>query len=146
MGDTGEEGIVLGKSPAGYCFVVRDLTPINFFKWVMIAKLKMRPTVKIFGKSLCQRYQKHLFFVCVVCNQERHGVRHDVCCLTHTSLYAVMLFLKQTSNAMRAIYIFLTFELYDKPILKNKGIYLSKLVTVAYTLNCNVSWVCKHKD
>ena len=112
----------------------------------MIAKLKMLPTGTILVK-FCARDIKNTFFsICVVCNQEGHGVRHDVCCLTQTSLYAIMLFLKQTSNAIRAIYIFLTFELDDKPILKNKGIYLSKLVTVAYALNCNVSWVCKNKD
>ena len=30
--DTGGEGIILGENPAGHCFVLRDLIPINFFK------------------------------------------------------------------------------------------------------------------
>ena len=32
LGDTGGEGIILGESPAGHCFVLRDLIPIKFFK------------------------------------------------------------------------------------------------------------------
>ena len=32
MEDTGKEGIILGKNPAGHCFVLKDLTPIRFFK------------------------------------------------------------------------------------------------------------------
>ena len=30
--DTGEEGIILGENPAGHCFVLRELIPINIFK------------------------------------------------------------------------------------------------------------------
>ena len=50
LGDAEVEGIILGENPAGHCFVLRDLIPINFFKYVMIVKLKMRVTCKIFGK------------------------------------------------------------------------------------------------
>ena len=32
LGDTGGEGIILGKNLAGHCFLLRDLIPINFFK------------------------------------------------------------------------------------------------------------------
>ena len=31
-GDTGGEGIFLGDHPAGHCFVLKDLVPVNFFK------------------------------------------------------------------------------------------------------------------
>ena len=30
--DTGEEGIILDENPAGHCFVLRELTPINISK------------------------------------------------------------------------------------------------------------------
>ena len=43
-------------------------------------------------------------------------------------------------------YVFLKCEIYLKPILKNYGIYLLKLVTLIYTLDCNVAWIYKHKD
>ena len=48
--DTRGEGLILGESPAGHCFVLRDLISINFLKHVMIVKLKMRATGKIFGE------------------------------------------------------------------------------------------------
>ena len=56
------------------------------------------------------------------------------------------LFLKQTRNALTEIYTFLKLEFYLKPSLKNLGIHLLKLVAVVYTLDCNVSWVYKHKN
>ena len=31
-GDTGGEGIILGDSPAGHCFLLRNLIAMNFFK------------------------------------------------------------------------------------------------------------------
>ena len=39
--DTGGEGIILGENPAGHCFLLRDLIPVNLFKYIMIAKLKI---------------------------------------------------------------------------------------------------------
>ena len=33
-----------------YCFVLRDLIPVNSFKYVMIVKLKMHTTGNILGK------------------------------------------------------------------------------------------------
>ena len=48
--DTRGEGLILGESLARHCFVLRDLISINFLKYVMIVKLKMRATGKIFGK------------------------------------------------------------------------------------------------
>ena len=30
--DTGEEGIIIGDNPAGHCFLLRYLIPMNFFK------------------------------------------------------------------------------------------------------------------
>ena len=30
--DTGGEGIIIGDNPAGHCFLLKDLIPINFFK------------------------------------------------------------------------------------------------------------------
>ena len=48
--DTRGEGLILGESPAGHCFVLRDLISINFLKHVMIVKLKMHATGKIFGE------------------------------------------------------------------------------------------------
>ena len=46
----GRKSIILGQNPAGHRFVLRNLIPINFFKQVMIVKLKMRTRGKIFGK------------------------------------------------------------------------------------------------
>ena len=50
--DTGEEGIIIGDNPAGNCFLLRYLSPMNFFKQFMIVKLKMRITGRIFG-NIC---------------------------------------------------------------------------------------------
>ena len=30
--DTEREGIIIGDNPAGHCFVLRDLIPMDFFK------------------------------------------------------------------------------------------------------------------
>ena len=49
-GDTGGWGIILGDDPAGHFFVLRDLITMNFFKSVMIMKLKIQTVGKIFGK------------------------------------------------------------------------------------------------
>ena len=59
------------------------------------------------------------------------------------------LFLKQTSNVLSGIYIYIYIyflSFYLKPILKNQGIYSLKLVTLAFALDCNGSWIYKHKD
>ena len=32
--DTGIEDIIIGDNPAGHCFLLRDLMPINFFQKV----------------------------------------------------------------------------------------------------------------
>ena len=47
MGDTG--GTIRGDISAGHCFVLRDLTPMNFFKQLVIMELKMCTTGKTFG-------------------------------------------------------------------------------------------------
>ena len=39
-----------GDNLGRHCFVLRDLNPMNFFKKVMIVKLKMCTKGKIFGK------------------------------------------------------------------------------------------------
>ena len=67
LGDTGGEGIILGENSAGHCFVLRDLIPINF---------------------VSKNYQKYLISNCMICNQERDGVKHDACCIIQTSLDA----------------------------------------------------------
>ena len=85
-------------------------------------------------KFVSKNYQGYIFSKYVVCNQKRGGVRYDACCL------------KLSSNVITETHIFLKFEFCSKPILKNPGTYLLKLATVAYTLNCNVSWIYKHKD
>ena len=46
----------------------------------------------------------------------------------------------------RNIHIFLKFQFYLKPFVKDQDIYLLKLVGHAYTLNCNVSQIYKPKD
>ena len=48
--------VVEGENPAGYCFVLRNLIPINFFKKVMIVKLK------IYGKICVLRIIRDTFF------------------------------------------------------------------------------------
>ena len=48
--DTGIEDIIIGDNPAGHCFLLRDLMPMNFFKKFMTVKLKMCITGRIFGK------------------------------------------------------------------------------------------------
>ena len=50
---------------------------MNYFKNVMIVKLKMRIKGKVFGKICVKNYQRFLFSKYVVCNQERNGVRHE---------------------------------------------------------------------
>ena len=40
--------VSVGDSPAGCCFVLRELTPMKFFKYVMIVKLKQRTPGKHF--------------------------------------------------------------------------------------------------
>ena len=50
--DTGGEGIILGENPAGHCFLLRDLIPVNLFKYITIAKLKICITGNIFG-NIC---------------------------------------------------------------------------------------------
>ena len=30
--DTGGKGIIIGDNPAGHCFLLKDLIPMNFFK------------------------------------------------------------------------------------------------------------------
>ena len=51
QGDTGREGIILEDNPAGNCFLLRDLIPMNFFNEVVIVKLKMCVTGKRNGVS-----------------------------------------------------------------------------------------------
>ena len=53
--------------------------------------------------------------------------------------------LKETSSALRGMYISMTFEFYLKLILKSYGIYLLKLATLVYNLDCNVSWIYKQR-
>ena len=65
-GHLGEESIILGDNPAGHCFVLRDLIPMKFFKYVIIVKLKMHTTVKIFAKICVQKLLEIPF-----CDQER---------------------------------------------------------------------------
>ena len=48
--DTGGEGVILGDNPAGHSLLFRNLILINFFKYIMIGKLKMRVAGQIFGK------------------------------------------------------------------------------------------------
>ena len=48
--ETEGEGIILDENPAEHCFLLRNLIPINSFKKVMILKLKMCTTGKMFGK------------------------------------------------------------------------------------------------
>ena len=48
--DTEGEGIILVDNPAGHCFVLSNLIPINFTKYIMIVKLKMGAAGKIFGE------------------------------------------------------------------------------------------------
>ena len=49
---------------------------MNFFKLVVIMKLKMCTTGKIFGE-ICLKSARDTFFQCVVCNQEKDGVKHE---------------------------------------------------------------------
>ena len=74
MENTG--GIIQGKISAGHCFVLRDSTPMKFFKKVLIMKLKMCTTGTIFGK-ICLKAIRDTFLQYLVCNQERDGVRHE---------------------------------------------------------------------
>ena len=69
-------GIILGDNSAGHCFVLRDSIPMKFFKKVMIMKVKMCTTGKIFGK-LCLKAIRHTFFQHLVFNQGRDWVRHE---------------------------------------------------------------------
>ena len=43
-------GKILGSNPAGYHFVLKDLSPVNFFREVMNVELKMSTAGKIVGK------------------------------------------------------------------------------------------------
>ena len=43
-------------------------------------------------------------------------------------------------------YIFLKFEFYLKHYLKNLVIYIKTCYFYVYALDCNVSWIYKHKD
>ena len=64
MGDVDsgmQEGTNVGDN-TGHCFVLRDLVPRNFFKEVMILKLKMHGK----GTTLPKTYQRNLFFKYVV--------------------------------------------------------------------------------
>ena len=69
-------GIIQGDNSAGHCFVLRNLIPMNFFKYVMIMKLKMCSTGKVFGK-ICLKTVRDTLFQYVVCNQGRDGMRHE---------------------------------------------------------------------
>ena len=79
---------------------------------------KCAPQAKYLVKFVFKNYQRFDFSKYVVCGQERMGVRHKG--------NSWCPFLKETSNALTGIYIFLKFELYLKPILKNFGIILIK--------------------
>ena len=74
MGNRG--GIIQGDNSAGHCFVLRNLIPMNFFKYAMIMKLKICTTGKMFGK-ICLKTIRDTFFRYVVCNQARDGMRHE---------------------------------------------------------------------
>ena len=50
MGDTGT--LIQGNKSAGHCFEVIDLIPMNFFKYVVIMKLKMCTAGKKFSTIL----------------------------------------------------------------------------------------------
>ena len=60
----GRIGIILENNPAGHCFVLTNLIPMKFFKWVMIAKLKMCPVSKIVGKICLIATRYILFPIC----------------------------------------------------------------------------------
>ena len=110
---------------------------MNYFKVVMIVKVKMCIKGKVFGKICVKNYQRFLFSKYVICNQERNGVRHEG--------KSWCPFLKKTSNALTGIYVFQKFAFYLKYILKDSGVYLLKFVSLVYTFDCNVSWIYKHK-
>ena len=86
LGDVEGEGIILGENPAEHCFVLRDLVPINFLKWLW--NWKCAPQAKFLVKFGSKNYQRCLFSKYEVCHQDRDGVRHDACCLNQTSLEA----------------------------------------------------------
>ena len=81
---------------------------MNYFKIVMIGKIKMRIKGKVFGKMCVKNYQRFLFSKYVVCNQDRNGVRHEG--------KSWCLFLKKISNALTGIYVFQKFAFYLKYI------------------------------
>ena len=77
MGNPG--GIIQRDNSDEHCFVLRDLIPMNFFRLVMIMKLEMCTTGKVFAiiclKAICLK----TFFQYVICNQGRNWVRHEEC-------------------------------------------------------------------
>ena len=50
------------NNPAGYCFVIRDLFPVRFFKLIMIVFLKINAAGKNFGKIYLQVIRDTFFF------------------------------------------------------------------------------------
>ena len=50
-----------GDNPAGHCFALRDLIPINILKHVMIVKLKMCTTEKVLVKFLSKTIRDTFF-------------------------------------------------------------------------------------
>ena len=138
--DTEGEGIIIGDNPAGHCFLLRYLIPMNFFKYSWLWDWKCASQVEFLIKFVFKNWEITFFPNMGSVIRKRMGwdikENLDVC-----SWYRL-------SNAFTEIYIFLKFEFYLKPILKNWGIYvyLLKLVTLAYTLDCNVSWTYTHKD
>ena len=62
MGNTGI--IIQEDNSAGHCFVLRDLVPMNLFKYFAIMKLKMYTTGKF-------------FFQYMVSSQGKDGLRHE---------------------------------------------------------------------
>ena len=75
IGDAG--GIIQGDNSTRHCFIINDLISMNFFKKVMIMKLKMCTASKVFGKIYLKAI-RDTFFQHVVWNQERDRVRHEV--------------------------------------------------------------------
>ena len=53
--------IILRHNPAGHCFVLRDLFPIEFSKLVMIVLLKIYTTGNSFGKMCLKAIRDTIF-------------------------------------------------------------------------------------
>ena len=67
-------GTILGDDPPEHCFVLRNLVPMNFFKYVMIVLLKRQASCRLFDKIYLKAIKTFFFFHYLIFDQGAGGL------------------------------------------------------------------------